>query len=433
MRYKKIFIGLAIFLTIIAAGAFIISLPPVWAHVGWRLDDLKSRIKYAISPPEQAVFVPQAPQQAQIATIVQQTLLASTPTLTPTLTLTPEGPTPTPTQTPLPTLTPTAIPGFISLKGVIHEYQDWNNCGPANLAMELSYWGWKGTQKDTAPYLKPDDRDKNVMPYEMVNYVTDKTTFKAIYRIGGTTDLLKRLLAGGFPVIVEKGFEEAKFEGWMGHYEVITGYDDVKARFTAQDSYIQANLPVPYTDMVSNWRAFDFTFIVVYPAEKENDLFAILGPYADENTSYKLAAATASNETSTLTDTRDQFFAWFNRGSSLVALQDFAGAAKAYDQAYSVYPNIAEKKRPWRMPWYQTGPYFAYYYTGRYQDVINLATTTLDAMSEPILEESYYWRAMAENALGDRIHAVGDLKAALQYHPGFGPALQEMQVLGIAP
>lgn len=85
------------------------------------------------------------------------------------------------------------------------------------------------------------------------------------------------------------------------------------------------------------------------------------------------------------------------------------------------------------MMWYQTGPYQAYYHAGRYQDVINLSTTTLDAMSEPVLEESFYWRALAREASGDNKGAIKDLRWALKYHPGFEPALTKLQQLGITP
>ena len=103
-------------------------------------------------------------------------------------------------------------------------------------------------------------------------------------------------------------------------------------------------------------------------------------------------------------------------------LPDYAGAAQAYDEAFRLYSLLPEKGRPWRMMWYQTGPYWAYYYTGRYQDVIDLATTTLGAMSQPVLEESYYWRALARLALSDSKGAVKDLRLSLEYHPGFEPA-----------
>ena len=33
------------------------------------------------------------------------------------------------------------------LTGILHQFQMWNNCGPANLSMALSFWDWKGDQR----------------------------------------------------------------------------------------------------------------------------------------------------------------------------------------------------------------------------------------------------------------------------------------------
>ena len=91
--------------------------------------------------------------------------------------------------------------------------------------------------------------------------------------------------------------------------------------------------------------------------------------------------------------------------------------------------------RPCRMLWYQTGPYFAYYYTGRYYDVISLATAAIEAVvdNRPALEESFYWRAMANYALGDQAQALEDFKASLQWHPDFEPTIYQMEQLGLQP
>jgi hypothetical protein len=65
--------------------------------------------------------------------------------------------------------------------------------------------------------------------------------------------------------------------------------------------------------------------------------------------------------------------------------------------------------------------------------VVNLATTTLNAMSEMVLEESFYWRGLAEFQLGDQTKAIADLKNSLVAHPNFGPSLSVMQQMGITP
>lgn len=413
-------------LVLTGLGIGIYSLPAVKNRLDWRWDELRANIKYAISPPEQAIFIPAGQSVGK-----EPWPKATTgPLKIPAATTLPKSDIPSLAETPIPTLTfvPTAIPEKMRLSGFRHEYQGWNNCGPATLAMALSFWGWKGNQDDIAPIVKPNARDKNVMPIEMADYVENQTDFKAVVRLGGDLSLLKRLIAGGYPILIEKGFESSKVEGWMGHYELITGYDNETESFLAQDSYLGPDLKVSYETLEPYWRAFNFTYLVVFPTEREADVAALLGSQMDEANNEQFAAQKAKDEISTLTG-RGRYFAWFNRGSSLVALHDYMGAAEAFDQAFAIYSSIPQKSRPWRMMWYQTGPYQAYYYTGRYQDVIDLATETLKNMSEPVLEESYYWRALAKDAIGDREGAFDDLQRSLKYHPRFEPSLSTLQQL----
>jgi tetratricopeptide (TPR) repeat protein len=156
----------------------------------------------------------------------------------------------------------------------------------------------------------------------------------------------------------------------------------------------------------------------------------ILGPQADPVANSQYAAQKALQETAVLSG-RDLYFAWYNLGSNRVALQDYAGAAQAYDQAFALYPSIPEDDRPWRMLWYQTGPYPAYYYTGRYQDVIQLGTQTLSLLGQPILEETLYWMGMAREAQGDLEKAIADYQKAVDINPSSTPARQELVRLGI--
>ncbi len=410
-------------------GVVIYSLPPVRARLDWRISEWKAQLKYALAPPEQAVFVPEQQEAFPTPTF----LPSHTPTPSP-VPVTPiatfPGSTHTPPPTHIPTQTPTPLPESVQLTGVRHEFQTWNNCGPATLSMALSFWGWQGDQAVAAPFLKPMARDKNVMPYEMAAFVEEQTDFGAVLRVGGDLALVKQFLAAGLPVLLEKGFEGPNFEGWMGHYVLVTGYDDAAQQFTTQDSFLGPNIGIAYDKIESFWRAFNFTYLVIYPPEREADVLAILGGQADETVNDRHALQVTSEEIYALTG-RDQFFAWFNQGTNLVALQDYAGAAAAYDEAFALYAVLPEEERPWRMMWYQTGPYWAYYYSARYTDVINLATTTLDAMSEPVLEESYYWRALAREALGDVAGAIEDWQTSLKHHPGFEPSLSQLSRLGL--
>ena len=69
----------------------------------------------------------------------------------------------------------------VTLDGVryIDQHGLFNYCAPANLAMELSYWGWSGDRTDIGPVIKPYSEDFNVMLYEMADYVNEYTDLSA--------------------------------------------------------------------------------------------------------------------------------------------------------------------------------------------------------------------------------------------------------------
>jgi hypothetical protein len=431
MRKPYLYILLAaIFLSLLVAAYY---LPPIHSRLSWRVDQAILRVKYAINPPDEVVFVPgQALSKPAVRTIHRPTA-----TLEAGVSLTRDAPLGT-TPTPRPTQIPTPLPPGVSLAGVRYEDQHgrWNYCAPANLSMALSYWDWEGDRDVVGPVIKPDPKDKNVMPYEMVEYVVNNTSLLALERVGGDLETLKRFLAAGFPVLIERAAYFHDLEGvvsWMGHYQVVTGYDDAEGIFITQDSFTKPDDKISYADMETYWRGFNNTYVLIFPPEKEADVLALLGADADETANYQRSAQKASEEIYSQSGI-DQYYAWYNRGTNLAALKDFAGAAQAYDNAFGVYPSIPVEKRPWRMLWYQTGPYAAYYYSGRYWDVISLADTTLSTLqSEPNLEETYYWRGMARLALGDSSGAVDDFRTSLSYHPGFIPPTYQLNQLGLAP
>jgi hypothetical protein len=431
---------------LIALAIVVYNIPFVNSRLAWRLDNLRTRIQYAINPPQEVVFQPQeqAALENEVNTIVNATLTALAPTFTPTLytpTPTQPGPTNTPVPTFTPTFTPTPLPPSISLAGVKYEDQHnrYNYCGPSNLSMALTFWGWDGNRDVVGEYVKTNTDDKNVMPYELQNFVLDQvSTDGAIIRYGGDIDLLKKLVAAGFPVVTEKGYytyDMTGSYGWLGHYQFVTGYDDTKDVLIVQDTYIDKgeNHEFAYTDFINGWRSFDFVFMVVYPLEKEPQVLSLLGDYADLDWSSRHALEVAQAETTTLSGI-DQYFAAFNVGSSHVNLKEYVDAAYAYDYAFQLYAELAKDNlRPYRMLWYQTGPYFAYYYSGRYQDTIDLANATFETISKPVLEETWYWRGMGKLALGDTQGAISDLQEAVRLHPGFAPATYQLSQLGVSP
>ena len=453
-----------IILAVLLLLAVTLSLPPVWSRVTYHSREVYRTVKYWLKPPNEAVFVPSTSGEKPAATSIPTGSPSASPTPQPTTeptAITPQATlaaslTPAPaepaTSTPAPTATPVPLPASILLKGFIGERQLMNNCGPATLSINLSYYQWGKSQVEAAEVLKPNESDVNVSPYEVVDFVNQHTAQRAIWRYGGDLQTIKTLLNAGFPVIIEKSFEpyDLRSEGWMGHYNLVVGYDDEKESLTVHDSYLYSHTPwgveitneqlstfigfdFSYSALEQAWRSFNFVFIVVYPPEKENEVLAVLGPLATEEGAYRSAYERAVQETSNLTEVRDKFFAWFNVGTSLVSLQDYGGAAAAYDTAFSIYPEIHPDSRPYRVMWYETGPYLAYFNAGRYQDVINLADTTLAFMADPVIEESYYWRAASYNAQGNITKALDDLRRSLYCHPGYAPSEALLEQLGVQP
>ena len=182
MRRQYLIIALAGLIGLCFLAVLAYNLPPIQDRLGWRVDSLRAQIKRFFNPPEQVVFVP----QEQVDAIVNATMTALAPTATTTPALT-ETPLPSPTAS----LVPTPIPASVSLSGIRHEYQQFNNCAPASLSMVMSYWGWTGSQFDTRAYLRPnfETDDKNVNPFEIVDYVEKNTAYDALWRVGG--DLAK--------------------------------------------------------------------------------------------------------------------------------------------------------------------------------------------------------------------------------------------------
>ena len=455
VQNKRLKIWLMI-ITVVILLIGVVSLPPIWSRVTYHSREVYRTVKYWIKPPSQAVFVPSTLDDATAVTSVSAPVTVNTPTPTPTAqpTALPTGLTPEPTFTliPTPTLTPIVLPASVLLKGISCERQFMNNCGPATLSMNLSYYDWGKDQIAAGAVLRPNDVDVNTMPYELVDFVNEHTAWRALWRNGGDLQTIRTLLNAGFPVMIEKSFEPftLRNEGWMGHYNLVVGYDDEREILTVHDSYLMSyppwGLEIPpeqyntfigfdfsYKQLEQDWRAFNFVFIVVYPPERENDVLAALGPLTTEEEANQIAYDRAIEETTSLTDVRDKFFAWFNVGTSLVGLQNYTDAATAYDTAFTIYPDIEAKYRPYRMLWYEIGPYPAYYYSERYQDVITLANQTLGYIAQPVLEESYYWRALSYYALGDTTRAVADLRSSLFYHPGYAPSVAMLEKLNKTP
>lgn len=311
--------------------------------------------------------------------------------------------------------TPT-LPSTVLLTGLAHAWQTWNNCGPATLAMNLSYFGRAETQADTAAVLKPDEDDKNVSPDELAEYARS-IGFGALYRVNGDLTRLKRFLSNGIPVIAEMWIEPKPNDG-MGHYRLVIGYDEGAGQFVTYDSLHGPNVKLPYDKFDAGWRVFNRAYVVAYQPEQRDVVESVVGEDMDTETMYRGALARAQAETEA---SPDDPFAWFNAGSSLTALGRYAEATAAFDRARVL-------GLPWRMLWYQFAPFEAYFAVQRYDDV--LALTHANLRNAGNLEESHYWRGRVLLVLGKTDEARKAFERAVKYNPNFEEAKSVLAEMG---
>ena len=344
-----------------------------------------------------------------------------------------------PTRYPLPALLLLAIsyqlsaisyaqPATAFLNGARHEYQRYNNCGPVTLGMAMSYWGSRDTQYQIAPVLKPNKQDKNVNAAEMAAYAQSRG-YGVHYGWEGNLGLLKRLIAGGFPVIIETWFVTPD-HGGMGHYRLLVGYSDRSAWFNAFDSYYGPKVTLRYGEVDGLWQVFGRKYLVIYPQNRKASLEAILGDRLNPQRQDQLALEIAQREAQSQPNNA---FAWFNLGTQQLRQGDAAAAARSFDRSRQIAPNRRHDPSrpanvvnnwPWRMMWYQFGPYEAYFKTGRYSDVLILANDVLRRVNDH--EESYYWRGKVLQAQGNLAAARADFQTALRFKPNYPEAARAL-------
>lgn len=302
--------------------------------------------------------------------------------------------------------------------------QSFNNCGPANLTQVLNWYGSDITQADVAAYLKPNQEDRNVSPWQIADFVNEQVPgYQAIARSGGTADMIKRFIAAGYPVVIEKGYELPD-TGWWGHYLTVYGYDDTLQEFYSQDSYLGpwdgSGRTDSYDEFLHYWEQFNNTFYVVYPPEDEATVAAILGEdMFDDFKMWQTVAGMAERQTA---ERPNDSFAWFNLGTALTRMGGLTGEAQYYQGGAQAYDRAREIGLPPRMLWYQFQPYLAYLKLERYQDVIDLADATLETQGGRNVEETFWYKGHALAYLGDIAGAIENYQLSLSVNENFYPA-----------
>jgi tetratricopeptide (TPR) repeat protein len=411
MSKRNIILGAGAGLILLAV--LLYQIPAINSRLSWRFEVAKTYVRNVIHP---VGSVPTAIPSTPKPTVLPSATVAATATLADATEI-----------PPTPTLAPPPAQAIINSPP--YEKQTANNCGPAALSMMLHLFGWTGDQKTISDVIKPVNGDRNVNPEELAYWVRNYAGWLRIeYRVGGDIDTLKRLIAAGYPVIIEgttslnpddTGWPDDDL--WAAHYLLLTGYDDSSQTFIVQDAYKGPDKSVSYEQLVSEWKPFNYLFIVVYLPEDETEMATILGSNwdADQNRQNALAIA----EAATAKDPNDAF-AWFNVGSNLVYFE-------RYDEANAAYDKAREIGLPQRMFRYQFGPFLANFHALRTDDL--LALTNYALQRTDMSEETWLWHGWAQYRKGDTTKAVESWRKALSIHPGYEDALYALSFVGAAP
>jgi tetratricopeptide (TPR) repeat protein len=318
-----------------------------------------------------------------------------------------------------------SMPSSVRIEGLLPVYQDVNRCSAAALTIQLSYFIGERPYDAVIRGLNPNTEDVSVRLDEMVRYAEETYGLKGVIRYGGTLDMLKSLLAAGFPVLVENVYYDGAggFDDWLSHNRIVMGYDDALQEIYTFDPLLgngpdNTGRPIPYTDVDERWRPFNRDLLVLYRPEEEQALRAALGAHWD--TVYNLNWALSLSEQELAGDNPDSF-SLFNKGETLTLLGRYEEAAEAFDQARAI-------GLPWRVYWYMFGIFEAYLAVGRYDDVIALARSVI--AGTPGVEEVYYYAARAFEATNDLLRAQANYEVAVmrnQYYTEARDALARLR------
>lgn len=383
---------------IVLLSILVVQIPAVKSRLSWRMEVFQIYVRNMVNPVGPVpTALPVTPQFSTSTPAATNTALAQLP----------------PTATPTATFPP--LPAQVSMNAPLYEKQTPNNCGPATLSMALKMYGWEGSQSDISDVVKPILQDRNVNPEELRYYVRTRAGWLNLeYRVGGDIELLKRLLAANYPVMVESVTSLNPDDAlgpsddlWAAHYLLLTGYDDTKQEFTVQDSYRGPDKTISYTQLEEEWKPFNNLYMVMYFTQYEEEMKTLLA--SDWDPELNRQRALDATQAATASASADAFD-WFNYGSNLAYFRRYEEAALAYDKAREI-------GLPLRMFRYQFGPFLAYFHSGRNDDLLVLTKYAIGITD--MSEEAWLWHGYGLYRQGDNAGALKAWRKADSINPNF--------------
>jgi hypothetical protein len=313
----------------------------------------------------------------------------------------------------------TQPPASYSLEGATFISQSFNNCGPAAMSMVFSTYDLQVSQEELASKMRPynnplgGDDDKSVFPNEFVN-TAKEYGFESLHRPNGDLNLVKKLIANDVPVVVRTWLNPGED---VGHFRIIRGYDDEAQVFIQDDSYQGSGLTYTYDQVMEMWKPFNYSYILIYPKEKQEVVETILGENLDEKVAYQNALKRAEED---LKNDPNDAYAEFNKSTAYFHLGDTKRAVASYDKAKDGLPD--------RILWYQYEPLYAYQKEKKYDRIFAISEGILNNGNRAY-SELYQMRGEIYRERGDIDAARAEFEQALFYNSNFEPAKKSLAAL----
>jgi len=201
-------------------------------------------------------------------------------------------------------------------------------CGPAALAMVMTWSGDPVTQDELVPEVYTSSR-QGTLRNDML--AAARRRGRLAVQVSDVRSLLAEIAAGN-PVVVFQNLALDWFPQW--HYAVAYGYD-LHKREIVLHSGTDARRVTDLYAFERTWERGDYWGLVVLPPER-------LPATADERSVLDAAAGlertghlreASSAYMAILSRWRDSFPAWMGLGNTLYAEKDFSGAARAFREA----------------------------------------------------------------------------------------------------
>lgn len=168
-------------------------------------------------------------------------------------------------------LMPQAHATALSLQGVPLYYQDYNDCGPASIAMVLGYYGI--TVSPAQISLETKATPRSYMQVGAISAYVGRYGLETALVSGSQVGQLRKLVALGVPAIALTYYVEV---GKVPHFRVVQGFDSDQGWLYLADP-LAGNVRIRDSDFDMLWNTQGRVMVAVFPPAMRSRVIKALG------------------------------------------------------------------------------------------------------------------------------------------------------------